>query len=46
MIGVYGVNCLKICDYCMNNEICDIDDGKCDINGCVKFGYKLFDCNG
>lgn len=30
----------------MNNETCDIDDGKCDINGCAKLGYKSPDCNG
>lgn len=42
---MYGNNCFRICGYCKNSEICDIDDGKCDMDGCVKLGYELFSCN-
>lgn len=43
-IGNYDVSCFKICGYCKNSEICDIDIGMYVYNGCVFFGFKLFRC--
>lgn len=44
--GTYGINCSRTCDHCKNNETCDIDDGKCDNQGCAKPEYKPPNCFG
>lgn len=43
--GTYGINCSRTCGHCENSETCDIDDGKCDMDGCAKPGYEPPSCN-
>lgn len=43
--GTYGINCSRTCGHCKNSDTCDIDDGKCDIDGCAKPGYDPPSCN-
>lgn len=45
-IGLYGDDCFRKCDYCKNSDMCDIDIGECDENGCLLLGFWLLICNG
>lgn len=39
-VGYYGRNCTNKCDHCKSSVTCGVQNGECDVLGCINDGYQ------